>query len=492
MKTKTSGLQSQAKTEQLLELMTLALGKGGAEDLKQMQQMTVEASADTKKIIIPLGMSKLKASNELRLQHENEEQVVEVNFSFEGWNWKDVLVAVKKVSEETFGWINGITERTFFGTKRPKEIDVITDVVNGKNETEKCFFGKFEVAAWEDAEVNVYVAEGTAGIQTTVKKKFSNEVTDFYKSIEKHLKTSSIYRGKTIVITEMKDPGGTLVVDFEIIENQGEDKIILNEKEELVIDRFIVGALEEKGKRCYLFTGDYGTGKTETAMRVGRDGVKKGMTFFYCKQSNVFEKFLAISKRYQPCIVFLEDVDEIGGGDSRDTRMNSILNTLDGVQTKGNDITVIFTTNHEQKINPALRRPGRIDLIVRFEYPDDVTKKKIYEQLLDGVPGATDIDYDDVVLKTPAVQGAVIAQICERAKKLAKREGSTNTGSVIAAIASMEYQIQFMKDPVQQVDMDKVALDHFAKRFSTAHVDGIALDKDTNDKVTRIKKVVGA
>jgi hypothetical protein len=248
MKKSSGSLTSQARTEQLMELMTIALSKGG-EGLKEMEQLEVTTDAKTKKIILPVGMSKLKASNELRLQHENEEQVIEVRFDYEGWNWKDVLVAIKKVSEETFGWINGITERTFFGTLRPKEIDVITDVLAGKVITEKCFFGKFEAAAWEDAEVNVFVNQGTSGIVVTCKKKFSNDVSDYFKSIEKHLQTASIYRGKTVVVQEMKDPNGNVNVDFEIIENKGEVNIILNEKEELVIDRFIVGAREGRANR---------------------------------------------------------------------------------------------------------------------------------------------------------------------------------------------------------------------------------------------------
>lgn len=471
---------------QMMELMTLALSKKTG--LKEVDNLEVIADPNAKKITIPFGMSKLKASEELRLQHENEEQTIEVSSDYAGWNWKDVLVAVKKVSEETFGWIHGVTEYSFFGTKRPKEIDVITNIKDGVISTEKCFFGKFEVAAWDDATVNVGISYGEVVISVTCKKKYSHDVSDFFKAVEKHLKTKSIYRGKTVVISEMKDPGGNLTVDFEIIENRGESKIILNEEEELVIDRFIIGALKEKGKRCYLFTGDYGTGKTETAMRIGREGVNQNMTFFYCKQSAVFEKFLAISKRYQPCIIFLEDVDEIGSGEERNAKINAILNTLDGVQTKGNDIVVMFTTNHEERINPALRRPGRIDLIVNFEYPNNVTKEKIFRTLLAGVPGAEDINYEEVIKITPDVQGAVLAQICTRAKQLAQRteNGLTDTGSLIASIASMKYQIKFMKDPVTQVNSDKVVLDGLANKIATSLMENEVM-AETVDNVQQIK-----
>jgi hypothetical protein len=409
-------------------------------------------------------MSKLEAAEELRRQYNNEEQVIDVDASFEEWNWRDVLVSVKKVSEETFGWIRG--KHTWNST--PTEIDIVVNLIKGQPVTEKCFYGKYTAATWEDAIITVTPRYGVVYISVSCKKKFSAEVSEFFNAIREHLKKHSIYRGKTVVISKGTSPDGGESVEMEIIENLGEENIILNQKEELVIERFVIGSLLEPGKRCWLFTGEYGTGKTETAMRVGRVGNGVGMTFFYCKDSSIFETFLNVSKQYQPCIVFLEDVDEIGAGTQRDTRMNSILNTLDGVQTKGNNIKVIFTTNHEKRINPALRRPGRIDLIVHFGFPERDTKEKIYMQLLKDVPGAAGVNYNEVVDATPDVQGAVIAQICTRAKQLARREGSLDTGSVVAAIASMEYQISFMKDEVEKIDDDKDAMQKFAGAIAKA------------------------
>lgn len=478
LKTKSKKIDTgNAKANILLESLAQMMESG---DALEVQNLEVVADPQAKRITIPVGMSKLTAAHELELQHNNEEQIIQVSRTFEGWNWKDALVAVKKVSEDTFGWIHGKTEYTFAGPKRPQEIDIQVDVVNGKDITEKCFFGKFEAAVWEASEVNVYFGGDAIGLQVTCKKKYSESVSEFFDLIENQLKTKSIYRGKTIVITEQSNPGGHSSIDFEIIENKSEEKIILNPKEELVVDKFILGVLGEKGKKCYLFTGDYGTGKTETAMNIGRKGVEKGMTFFYCKAANVFEKFLNLSKRYQPCIVFLEDVDEIGAGEQRDSRMNSILNTLDGVQTKGNDLTVIFTTNHEKKINKALRRPGRIDLIVRFEYPLPETKKKIYEVLLAGLSemkGFKTLDYDKIVNNTPEVQGAVIAQICKRSVKLAEREEKVSTDTVIAAIGSMEYQIAFMKEDIEKVD-DNVTL---VNLLSSKMAEGVARNEQFGD-----------
>ena len=48
-------------------------------------------------------MNKIQASKELKRQWEDEETVIDVARMFETWNWKDVLVAVKKAAEQHFG-----------------------------------------------------------------------------------------------------------------------------------------------------------------------------------------------------------------------------------------------------------------------------------------------------------------------------------------------------------------------------------------------------
>lgn len=449
-------LTGNAKADALLKGLMMAMDKHGTENF----DATVELSK-TKKIIIPETMTKLEAAEELKRQYNNEEQFVKAYHSFEGWDWKDVLVAIKLVSEEEFGWIDGIDRRD-----EPMEIDVMVDVKDGIPVTTKCFYGNFQIAAFEDAVASVGVSYGDVSLGISLKKKYSNQASAYFDKIEKHLRKKSIYRGKTVVVKAGNDFDGGGAIDFEIIENLGSKDVILNEKEEMVVEEFVIGSLAEPGKHCILFTGDYGTGKTETAMRVGRIATRNKMTFFYCKDSKIFESFLNLSKLYQPCVVFMEDVDEIGSGSERTQRMNSILNTLDGVQTKGNNLTVIFTTNNENKINSALRRPGRIDLIVRFSHPDTETKKKIYQHLFSGIDGADALDYDLIVASTPDVQGAVVAEICNRAKKLAAKNGFITEKNVLAAIASMEYQVAFMQKDVEGVSKDKQLLDGLCDRIA--------------------------
>lgn len=444
--TAASPLQREAKIPKEVAALLLAMGVPLPPNVKEIET-EVEFSEDTQKIIVPKGMDKLQASKELENQWHNEEQLIDFTTDFKGWDWQDVLVAVKRVTEREFGWMNA--HATWF-EGNPTEIDVIVDIVKGKTVSEKAFYGSYKITAWEKASCSVNVSKfGVASIAITAKRKHSEVITKYLNLIRQQLETASIYRGKSIVVTQNEGK-----CNFSILENKGSDAIILNRKEDMVINTFVINSLGEPGKRCYLFTGGYGTGKTETAMKIGRIASSQhGMSFFYLKDAKAFDILLNQCKQYQPCIIFLEDLDEIGSGEQRDAQMNKILNTLDGVQTKGNDLTVIFTTNNPQKINSGLRRPGRIDLMVKFDNPDNETKAKIYKLYFDNQSG---IDYDYLAHTTGDVQGAVVAEIAQRAIKLQKHTGVLNTESVESCIHSMKFQIELMNEEPNAVNKYEV------------------------------------
>ncbi len=140
-------------------------------------------------------------------------------------------------------------------------------------------------------------------------------------------------------------------------------------------------------------------------------------------------------------------IDQISAGD-RDTKMNDLLNMLDGNALKNIDCTFIFTTNNHDKIHPAMRRPGRIDQIVHFGYctPDMVAR--IFAAWAEGHTGSETIDYQVAAADCPAdLQGAVVAEIARRALQYADNlyDGVLSTERFLDAIASMRHHIEFMK-----------------------------------------------
>lgn len=395
--------------------------------------------APVNKILIPEGMSKLEASNELKRQHLDDNSIIDVGRDFSDWMTGDVLVAVKKAAERQFGYIHGKATFSFFsGRQLPTEMEVKTDVKNGKDVTTTCFYGRMIVSAWEDAELDV---DGTY-IKASLKKKFKMNMVEFLNEIEDILRKESIYRGKAVSVTIDKE---TEELQFNIFEVKVNPNIMLNEDARAIIDADIIPETTSMRKSTCMFFGPYGNGKTETAMNIGEYAREKGLIFFYCKESAAFEQLLETAVFYQPALVFLEDLDEIGSGAERHTRMNTILNTLDGVATKGKNIKVIFTTNHEDKINPALLRPGRLDIIVAFENPTPTTAAAILESFWkDRMDG--EFDLVELAKEIGDVSGSVIAEIARRGLRRLV-DGRTHITRDIArsTILSMRNHIRLME-----------------------------------------------
>lgn len=403
----------------------------------EVGNVATQFSELTDTIIIPKRMTKLEAAKELELQHAEEEKVVEKIKVFEGWAYNDALVAIMRVSKVTFGWINAQKKKDFFGNDiLPNEIKIQTDV----EAWEDCFMGEFKVASWDGAKATVGMTgpkhHPVAYIAVAAKKKFGDRINDFFNAVESELKANSIYKGKCLM--------WTLDKGFTFIENRGTDDIVLNENEQLVLDNFIIKPIlsGKREKRGILFAGPYGTGKTETALKIGRVANKVGQTFIYCKDRNL-SAVLEIAKHYQPSIVFVEDIDEMASGD-RSEAINDLLNTIDGIQTKGQPLTLIMTTNHKEKINQAFRRPGRIDVVLNFDLPSKATMAIMYKKFLKEAKG---IDYAAMAKKTPHVQGAVVKEIANRALLSVGEGEQLENKHIEMSIELTRMQIDFMAEP---------------------------------------------
>jgi proteasome-associated ATPase len=89
-----------------------------------------------------------------------------------------------------------------------------------------------------------------------------------------------------------------------------------------------------------------------------------------------------------PVIVFFDEMDSIfrtrGSGISSDvenTIVPQLLSEIDGVETL-KDVIVIGASNREDMIDPAILRPGRLDVKIKIERPDEDAAKEIFRVYL--------------------------------------------------------------------------------------------------------------
>jgi len=102
----------------------------------------------------------------------------------------------------------------------------------------------------------------------------------------------------------------------------------------------------------------------------------------------IFQRAKERSEEGLPVIVFFDEMDSIfrtrGSGISSDvesTIVPQLLSELDGVETLKN-VIVIGASNREDLIDPAILRPGRLDVKIKIERPDQQQASDIMSKYL--------------------------------------------------------------------------------------------------------------
>lgn len=124
-------------------------------------------------------------------------------------------------------------------------------------------------------------------------------------------------------------------------------------------------------KRGYCFHGRPGNGKTTIAMAMAQH-LKKDV---YLMNLNTFENDSYLLKAFSTApggtLILLEDIDRaFNGRENVDSKISfsTLLNLIDGALFREGTVSVI-TTNHIDKLDPALVREGRTDFMREIEHP---------------------------------------------------------------------------------------------------------------------------
>ncbi|MGH7127965.1 MAG: AAA family ATPase [Planctomycetaceae bacterium] len=151
-------------------------------------------------------------------------------------------------------------------------------------------------------------------------------------------------------------------------------------------------ALERFGvplKRGVLLMGEPGNGKTMAARWLYTQCVRSGLTWRTVKteqyeMARCHGEASGLFQLDEPGIILFDDFDR--GMRDRDDFGSSpdhatFLSELDGVELRSG-VVYLFTTNAKLKdLDPAFRRPGRIDQIIRFPRPDGGLRRRLIVEL---------------------------------------------------------------------------------------------------------------
>lgn len=196
-----------------------------------------------------------------------------------------------------------------------------------------------------------------------------------------------------------------------------------------------VGIKPPKGVLLY---GPPGTGKTLLARSIACNIDAK---FLKIVASSIVDKYIGESARMvremfgyakenQPCIIFIDEVDAIGGkrsndGSSSDREIHrtlmELLNQLDGFDDLGK-VKVIMATNRPDTLDSALLRPGRLDRKIEIPLPTEVGRSEIIKIHAKPMTKKGDIDYEAIAKLSDGFNGADLRNICTEAGMFALRQ----------------------------------------------------------------------
>ena len=194
-----------------------------------------------------------------------------------------------------------------------------------------------------------------------------------------------------------------------------------------------LGARPAKG---ILLHGPPGTGKTMLARALASQA---GVNFVSIKGPALLSKYLGESERSlrevfkkarlaAPCVLFFDEIDALaptrgahGDDGHAGARITAqLLTEMDGVEDlKG--VLVVAATNRKDRLDPALLRPGRFDLLLEVPEPDATARAHIFDLHLRDKPLARGVDPAELARRAAKLGGADIEMTCRRAALFALR-----------------------------------------------------------------------
>lgn len=372
----------------------------------------------------PLGLR--ESAQVLNRKADEEEQEISISEVVDALPW-DGAQAFATAVEDLFGW--GIWQpQKMMWMKIPPTMRTIK-TGPGAKDTKQVFWGELyipQIDATLSTGVTLKDNRQVFQIQGSIAKKDRYRIEALIALARIYANEKSIYKGKAfrMFVKANGQLDGDREPEFIKLNPELERDLIFAADVQAQIDTNLFApikyaqACRKQGiplKRGILLEGPYGVGKSMTAAVTASMAVKHGWTFILLDRVSGLKSVLDFAHRYAPVVVFAEDIDRIISGEDRSFTIDDVLNTLDGVQGKTHEIITVLTTNHADKINRALLRPGRLDAIISVSPPDAAAAERLMRLYGRGLIKA-DTSLEEAGKSIAGHIPAVIREVVERAK----------------------------------------------------------------------------
>jgi transitional endoplasmic reticulum ATPase len=324
---------------------------------------------------------------------------------------------------------------TFFGPQPPQLVTVQTGPKEGQSV--QVPYGVFTLPGVENTIETIRTfrdGQPVLVIVGSVRKREATIVKELAELTRQRLAKKSIYRGQAIRLRA--DSEGDMNLEkppvFLDTDSIVPEELILNDDELIQVDASLWSPVKHT-KACLqhgiplnrgvLLEGTYGTGKTMTANVTSKVCVDNSWTYILLDDVRALKDALLFAQRYAPAVVFAEDIDRVAA--DRDQRGNDLLNTIDGVLTKNAQVITVLTTNHVEKLDKAMLRPGRLDAVVTVRPPESKAVGRLIELYSRNLIKAGE-DLTEVSDMLAGNIPATIREVTERSKLAMISNGNKN------------------------------------------------------------------
>ncbi|MFC5531795.1 AAA family ATPase [Cohnella yongneupensis] len=235
-------------------------------------------------------------------------------------------------------------------------------------------------------------------------------------------------------------------LNFEDIGGQEQPKRELKEALEFLVERERIAKLGIRPLKGILLTGPPGTGKTLLAKAAaqhtqsafvaasGSEFVEMYVGVGAGRIRDLFKEArqLAVKQKRESAIIFIDEIDAIGGkrdggGQHReyDQTLNQLLTEMDGIQgDESVRVLLIAATNRKELLDSALLRPGRFDRHIQVDLPDKTGREHILNIHARNKPVDPEASLTKIAEETFGFSGAQLESVMNEGAIYAMRDQS--------------------------------------------------------------------
>jgi ATP-dependent Zn protease len=170
-----------------------------------------------------------------------------------------------------------------------------------------------------------------------------------------------------------------------------------------------------------LLYGPPGTGKTMLAKAFAKEAELPfiSTTGLELLKPEKTKSIFTRAKAYAPAIIFIDEIDTLGkrdGENGREVPINKLLSEMDGFAgRKGEDIFVIAATNYKENIDPAIIRPGRVEIHIEINNLDKDARQYFLDKVIEEKPTSGTFDMNKLLMYTTGFTGSQLEMLGKEA-----------------------------------------------------------------------------